>query len=108
MEVIYKAFDGTCFDNEYDCEDYEWQKQHEEAFKDLIFYDKDENIISTSKLSEETYSKVMHIEIKSQEALQALHDISDYTGFLNYDDPEDVGDWVWYDDGTDGYFKKKE
>ena len=104
MKVIYEAFDGTQFDNEFSCEDYEWKLNHEESLKDLIFYDKDEKVMTDSKLSEDVYSKVMKIEVLSNYGVQALKDIADYTGFLCYDVVNEVGIWVW--NNEDKNFKK--
>ena len=78
MKIIYEAFDGTQFDNEFDCEYYEWKLNHEESLKDLIFYDKDGKVMTNSKLSEDVYSKVMKIEVLSNYGVQALKDIADY------------------------------
>ena len=107
MKIIYEAFDGTHFDNESECTDYEWKKQHEAAFKELFFYDKSGNILN-DKLSEETYGNTMHIEVRSQEALQALHDLADYTGFCCYESVTDIGHWYWTgDDNYNGHFEKR-
>lgn len=94
MKIIYEAFDGTQFDNEFDCEDYEWKKNHKESLKDLRFYD-DHNKILKDKLSEDTYSKVMTILVFSENGLQALKDIADYTGFSCYDVIDEIGIWKW-------------
>ena len=95
MKIIYEAFDGTQFDNEFDCEDYEWKLNHKESLKDLIFYDKDEKVMTDSKLSEDVYSKVMKIEVLSNYGVQALKDIADYTGFCCYDVINSTGVWTW-------------
>ena len=105
MEIMYKAFDGTYFDNEFDCQEYEWKQKHRDGFRNLILYDKDENILEDI-MSEETYGKTMHIEILSQEALQALQDLADYTGFCAYDDVDDIGDWYWKGNELEGWFEK--
>lgn len=105
MEIIYKAFDGTYFDNESDCQEYEWKQEHRDGFRNLILYDKDENILEDI-MSEETYIKTMHIEILSQEALQALQDLAEYTGFCAYDTVDEIGDWYWKYNGLKGWFEK--
>ena len=104
MKIIYEAFDGTQFDNEFECEDYEWKLNHEESLKDLIFYDKDGKVMTDSKLSEDVYSKVMKIVVLSNYGVQALKDIADYTGFLCYNVVNEVGIWVW--NNEDENFKK--
>ena len=42
MKVIYIADDGKEFDNEYDCESYEWELNHAHL-NEICFYDKDGN-----------------------------------------------------------------
>ena len=104
MKIIYEAFDGTQFDNEFECTDYEWKLNHKESLKDLIFYDEDEKVMTDSKLSEDVYSKVMKIEVLSDYGVQALKDIADYTGFSCYNVVNEVGIWVW--NNEDKNFKK--
>ena len=104
MKIIYQAFDGTQFDNEFECEDYEWKKNHEESLKNLIFYDKDGKVMLGNKLSEDIYSKVMKIEALSNNAVQAIKDIANYTGFLCYSAIKEVGIWEW--NNEDEKFKK--
>ena len=100
MKIIYEAFDGTQFDDEFKCEDYEWRKEHNEMLKDLTFYDKDGKILE-DKLSEETYNKVMIIDVYNINALQAIQDIANYTGFLCYDAINSTGFWTWNEENSE-------
>ena len=104
MKIIYEAFDGTQFDNEFECEDYEWKKNHEESLKDLIFYDRKGKVMLGKKLSEDVYNNVMKIEVLSNNAVKAIQDIADYTGFLCYGTINEVGVWKW--NNEDRKFKK--
>lgn len=104
MKIIYEAFDGKQFDDEFECTDYEWKKEHNVSLKDLIFYDIDGKVMLGDKLSEDVYSKVMKIEVLSNNAVQAIQDIANYTGFLCYDVIREVGIWEW--NNEDEKFKK--
>ena len=95
MKIIYEAFDGTQFDDELKCVNYEWKLNHEKSLKDLIFYDKDGKVMTDSKLSEDVYSKVMKIEVLSDYGVQTLKDIADYAGFCCYDVIDSIGVWTW-------------
>lgn len=105
MKIIYEAFDGTQFDNEFVCTDYEWAKNHTEGLRDIIFHGKNGEIYY-DKLHENTYNNVMHIEILSEEGLKTLKDIADYTGFCCYYDVDSIGKWSW--NKKEEKFKKNE
>ena len=104
MKIIYEAFDGVRFDDELECTEYEWKKEHEEGMKDIVFYDNDGKILE-DKLSEETYSKVMHINVLTQRGVDTIRAISNYTGFCCYDDVNETGNWFW--DSNDECFKRR-
>ena len=95
MKIIYESFDGKQFDDEFDCQDYEWKLNHEKSLKDLIFYDIDNKIILDNKLSEDVYGKVMKIEVLSDYGVEAIKDIADYTGFCCYYAVDSTGIWTW-------------
>ena len=105
MRIIYEAFDGTQFNDEFECKDYEWKKDHEKSLCNLIFYDKNGKILN-NKLSEETYNKVMTINVLTTDAIKTLEDIGDYTGFCSYYDIDSIGEWNW--NKKEEKFKKNE
>lgn len=96
MQIIYRAFDGKEFCDRFDCEDYEWKLEHQCGIDSLIFRDVNGNSLQ-DKYSEKTYDTVMTIEIKSEEALETLHDLADYCGFCCYGDINEPGTWKWRD-----------
>ena len=106
MKIIYEAFDGTQFDDEFKCTDYEWKKEHNASFKDLIFYDIDGKVMLGDKLIENIYNNVMKIEVLSNNAVQLIQDIADYTGFCCYYDIDSIGKWSWNE--KEKKFKKNE
>lgn len=91
MKIIYIADDGTQFDNEFDCEAYEWRLNHPHL-KDIILLDKDGNRFEDA-FSEEAYNYSEKIIITSYEALKDLQDLEDYTGYCCYADINEVGEW---------------
>lgn len=101
MRTVYIANDGTMFDDEWKCMDYEWRMNH--SFAGIIFYDKHDNIIRSDVFSEETYNSVEKIVVKNKEALKNLHELADYTGFCCYNMVEEPGTWTF----KDGYFQKE-
>ena len=93
MTTIYVAFDGKQFQNEADCEFYEWKCGH--TLLDRIeFYDKDD-IRVFDYFSESACNAVEKIVIKDEPALNQLHELAEYTGFCSYDDITSIGTWNW-------------
>lgn len=94
MEVIYRAFDGTEFSDVDECEDYEWNKKHEDGLANVTLYDQNDNILS-GILSEDTYDNVWYIVVDNEEGLKVLHDVADHTEFSEYYFIDSVGKWIW-------------
>lgn len=91
MRVIYIADDGTQFDDEYDCKDYEWRLNHPHI-KEVRVFNKD-GVELTDILSEDTYNHSARIVIDSHEALKDLRDLAGYTGYCAYEWIDKVGEW---------------
>ena len=107
MQIIYKANDGTLFDHEQDCLDYEWRQEHPEI-EDLVLTTSTGEILSNI-MSEYTYGSVYKIVVPDEHALAALHKLADYTGYENYFDIDAVGTWAWAlagEESSAGSFKK--
>ena len=99
MKVIYIADDGKEFDNEFDCQHYEWILNHP-YLKDICFYDKDNNALDNILL-QETYETTERIVISNKDALNDLLELANYTGFCAYGDIVECGEWVFdYKKGT--------
>lgn len=96
MRVIYIADDGTEFDNKYDCEDYEWEKEHSNILS-VHFYDKNGHRLH-SCFTEEDYMRIVKIVIDTKEEINDLWALADYTGFCNLRDVTEVGTWLWHDE----------
>lgn len=91
MRVIYIADDGTQFDDVFKCEDYEWRLNHPGS-NDVHMFDANGNELPNI-LTEKTYDNVMVVVAESEEALDALKALADYTGYCDYYDITSVGKW---------------
>lgn len=96
MKIIYIADDGSQFDNEFDCMDYEWRLAHPNL-KYIDFYDKDNNKLN-NVLSEETYTSTEKIVVFNANALKDLQELAEYTGFCCYEDINERGIWIFDDE----------
>ena len=93
MKVIYIADDGTKFDNEYDCERYEYGLSIKN--NNIIFLD-----INREKLnvSDENLEQCCYMKISDLKDLDIVNRMGDYTGL--YAIPNDIGEFYWDDSDT--------
>lgn len=102
MTVIYIADDGTQFNNEWDCEAYEWKLNHPHI-KDILIFDKNGNKFEDN-LSEDAYNYSTKIVISNEDTLRTIQDIASYTGYCAYESIDSIGEWT-YDDKKDAFVK---
>lgn len=93
MKTIYIADDGTKFDDQYDCEDYEWRLNHP-YLKDVHAFDKDGNELKNI-FSEDTYNYSAKIIVTSDEGLKDLQALADYMGYCYYRHIDGIGEWIF-------------
>lgn len=93
MKIIYIADDGTQFDDETDCEDYEWKLYHPHL-KDVRVFDKDGNEF-TNIFEEDTYNYSEKVIVPTDEAAKELQDLADYTGYCYYSHINKAGTWIF-------------
>lgn len=93
MRIKYIADDGTEFDDETLCEDYEWKLNHPHL-KDIHVFDEGGNEFKDI-FSEDTYNQSAKIVVDTIEAVKDLQDLGIYTGYNCYEDIDDVGEWVF-------------
>lgn len=91
MRIIYIADDGTQFDNEVDCEDYEWKLDHPHL-KDVRIYDKN-GIEFTDVFSEDAYSHSAKVVVSTDDAAKDFQALAEYTGYCCYDQIKMAGEW---------------
>lgn len=102
MKIIYIADDGTQFNDEFECKDYEW-KLHHPYLKDVHCYDKDDNELQDI-FSEDTYGDTVKIIVFNNKAVKDLQDLSIYTGFCCYENISECGEWI-FDDEIETFVK---
>lgn len=89
MEIIYRAFDGTEFDDELECERYETEKNLDFSLVSLcIFADEDGNKMKTPTTLQELYNTFencafWYIPEEAEEIAGVLDDRGFYTGPLD-------------------------
>lgn len=95
MRIVYIADDGTQFDDEWDCRDYEFRKGLDLC--DIEVYD--ENGLRLMDIfDEDTYYKAMKVVVKNEKAVSDLRKIVDYTGFMEYGSITSPGVWIFEED----------
>ena len=104
MRTLYIADDGKEFDDEFECEHYEWLQNHPHL-NDIKCYDKDGKLFEDI-MAEETYNYCQKIVVPTDECANELSDLADYTGFCYYSHIESAGTYVYEEKGTDGRFVK--
>lgn len=88
MEIIYRAFDGTEFDDECDCEQYETEKNLDFSLVSLcIFADENGNKMKTPTTLQELYNTFencafWYIPEEAEDVACALDDGGFYVSFL--------------------------
>ena len=93
MEIIYRAKDGTEFDNEYDCENYENALECEKLKDSLFWWTYRQVSIPVSTNADELY----YFYIKSEEALDYMEEVFRNYGWSAYDELEVGGVYYWND-----------
>ena len=104
MKILYKADDGTIFNDEISCRHYEINSELNSSYggKSITCYDKHNNIIKNPDfLSIELYETAERIYVGTEESVQYLTKIADLTGFICYADIYSPGFWSFnYDAET--------
>ena len=91
MKIIYIADDGTQFDDEFACKDYEWVLNHPHL-KDVHIFDKDGNEFKDI-FSEDAYNYSTKIVVANDKAAKDLQDLAGYTGYCYYGQINKSGEW---------------
>ena len=100
MRIVYIADDGTQFDDEWDCRDYEFRKTLDLC--DIEVYDEN-GLRLMDVFDEDAYNKAVKVVAKTEKAVSDLHKIVDYTGFVVYGDIDSPGTWI-FEDNKEGRY----
>lgn len=109
MEIIYRAFDGTEFDNECDCEQYETEKNLDFSLVSLcIFADENGNKMKTPTTLQELYDtfencSFWYIPEKAGEIADVLDDNGFYVN--SFDEVHCATDFIFDDTNLDSIIK---
>jgi hypothetical protein len=93
MKIIYESFDGIQFENEIDCIEHEWRKDHP-LLNNILMYE-DGGTPITNPLDEDNYFKCVKVIVHSDEEVATLHDLVEFTGFEEYERIDSPGIWRW-------------
>ena len=98
----WQAYDGTIFDNEEECREYEDEKLASSVKGEIVFYDYDNEVID-APYNKINPNKVYGMAIKSRKAIEAVRDYFGPLGYIMPDDfdTEESGCWVWSDPDSD-------
>lgn len=102
MKTIYIADDGKQFEDEYECEQYEFNLKYPHLQTIEVYNQEGEKM--TDLLDDDTYNDCSRIVIHSEDELSDLLLVADYLGFYSYNDITEVGEWIF--DYETGYFSK--
>ena len=104
MRVVYIADDGKEFDDEWDCEHYEWLQKHPHL-KEIKCYYKSGKLCEDI-MSDETYNYCDKVVVPTDECAKELRDLANYAGYCYYSHITEKGTWVFEENGSDGRFVK--
>ena len=110
MRVIYEAYDGRQFDDEFECEDYEFSLNHPHLFG-IVLYDEDGKEYCFNRFyvsNEDNYFSCEKVIIHDDQELVDFHCLSTNCGWCEFSEQIDSpGTWVRYKDKiTNGIWKK--
>ena len=97
MRTVYIADDGKEFDDEFECEDYEWLQNHPHL-NDVKCYDKAGNLFDDI-MAEDTYYYCQKIIVPTDECAKELSDLADHTGYCYYSHITESGIWEFEENG---------
>jgi hypothetical protein len=106
MRTIYMADDGKQFDDKYDCLDYEFGMRIKGGAKQITIIDENGAVVHTPLTSEDTYSNAYKIIVTGMLGIRTLQEISDYTGFIGYEDIDTPGVWTFNKDDIYHHYEK--
>ena len=97
MRTIYIADDGKEFDNEFDCEHYEWMLNHPNL-KYIKIYDNRTGELFDDIMTDDAYNYGDKVVVPTESALKDLNDWATYSGYCYFHQITEVGTWVFNED----------
>ena len=96
MRTIYIADDGKEFDDEFECEHYEWMLNHPNL-KYIKIYDNRTGELFDDIMTDDAYNYGDKVVIPTEFALKDLHDWATYSGYCYFHQITEVGTWLFND-----------
>ena len=113
MKILYQADDGTMFENEWDCEDYEAKINHP-CLKNIEFFTKENCIyfINDEKkfFLDDIYDDCWKIIIHNIDEFNDLVWLTDYCGWCEFKQITEPGVWIRHESESlfNAYWEKIE
>ena len=95
MREVFIADDGTEFDDEWDCMEYEWICEYGPELDKIKFFDCDNKQLVWNK-DDEFYYSLNRVELETEEEFNALHELAKGCGWCAlFESITGPGIWVY-------------
>lgn len=102
MRTVYIADDGKEFNDEYECQNYEFKLRHPNI-ESIEIYDKDGNRLKDLFL-ERTYELAYRVIIKSKNEIKDINSLTRRMGYYGFNTINDTGIWI-YDENDECFVR---
>lgn len=113
MDILYRAYDGTIFDEEFDCMEYEEKinLRDKEINKIRFFNEENEEYhIEEYIFDDNIYYNCVKIIIENETQVEALSELAGYCGWCEFEQITSPGIWIRVPNDCfyryEGYWKK--
>jgi len=109
MTILYKAFDGTIFEDEYKCEEYENKLLHPHL-ENIEFFDKNNflyfiNLDNEEAFSDDIYNDCWKVNIHNSDEFNDFIWLAKYCGWCEfYEYITKPGVWVRHEFSDSGHY----
>ena len=93
MRTVYIADDGTQFDNEYECETYEFNLTISDH--NLKFYDAGGTLLDYPITDSRIYNLSDKVIVPDEQSLNVLRKVSYANGWCEFDYIDSIGEWIY-------------
>lgn len=97
MRVIFEAFDGTQFEDEDECKDYELDCEAKKVENEIVLLDQYGGVI-TDSYAKIDFDRVFTIAVRNAEAAELLTKIFDEAGICGPKNGFEENTVYWWDD----------
>ena len=97
MRIVYIADDGKEFDNEFECEHYEWILNHPNM-KYIKIYDNRTGELFDDIMTDDAYNYGDKVVVPTESALKDLNAWASCSGYCYFHQITGVGTWLFNED----------